>query len=97
MPSNGELLDRIQTLNQLSGLEVTLRKEKNVNVFEFWQTDVPLGSSAGKRITGMHDSECRQIIKTCFTYAKAKVFAEGVRFGRRDSFGVPAGFTATVT
>ena len=55
--------DRIITLETISGLKVTHRREKNMNVFEFWR----LGQS----------------VTLCFTYGKARVFAEGVAFGRK--------------
>ncbi len=58
--------DRIKTLEQISGLRVTYRKEigKSGTVFEFHETD--------------------QIIKTIFTYPKAKLFAQGIEYGRKE-------------
>jgi hypothetical protein len=55
-------LDRITHLTGLSGLRVTVRKERGHNVFEF-----------------LRGGEC---VKTCFTYAKARLFAEGIQWGR---------------
>ncbi len=54
--------DRINTLERLSGLTVTHRKEKSQSVYEF---------KRGNRT-----------IKTCFTYDKAKMFAEGIDYAR---------------
>jgi len=63
------LEDRIKTLLSIvssvnprkSHINITVRKEKNVSVFEFYSNKRP--------------------IKTCFTYQKAKLFAEGINFG----------------
>lgn len=57
--------DRINTLEQISGLEVRFRKEKTQNVFEFY-------------FNGRN-------VKTCFTYDKAKLFAEGIQFGKENN------------
>jgi hypothetical protein len=60
------LQDRVETLQSLSGLRVTVREEKGQNVFEFF-----------------HGKES---VKTCFTYDKAKLFAEGIEFVHRVKF-----------
>lgn len=57
------LSQQVETLKNISKLEVKARKEKYQNVYEFY--------SAGNNI------------KTCFTYPKAKIFAEGIFFGRK--------------
>lgn len=54
--------DRISTLEKLSSLTVTHRKEKGETVYEFLRWG--------------------QMVKSCFTYDKAKMYAEGIKLGR---------------
>jgi len=54
--------DRIKTLEQISGLKVTHRRDKNEDCFEFYYQG--------------------QVVKGCYTYPKARCYAEGVKLGR---------------
>jgi hypothetical protein len=63
-----EMVSHIRSLQRISGLAVTHYREKGQSVYQFF---------------GLDDFTHAKAIKTCFTYPKAKLFAQGVAYGKQ--------------
>lgn len=63
-----EMISHLRTLQRISGLAVTHYRERGQSVYQFF---------------ALEDFNHSKAIKTCFTFPKAKLFAQGVEYGKQ--------------